>query len=113
MGSAKLSLFSKLDSPVTPQNHGLNLFYYGLKDEQIQQRRDSLLAVTKKELQQAAQDLVLSQMLSGKSSQVVFGTLPDGDLGAQGWRVEDFSKGLKLRTKLYQETAEDREHVTM
>ena len=98
---------------MTPQNHGLNLFYYGLKDEQIQTRRQFLLSTNKSQLQRVAQEQILAAMVGGKSSKVVFGTQPERDLSQEGWRMEDFSKGLKLRAKFYKDTTSDDVHVTM
>ncbi|KAJ8336397.1 hypothetical protein SKAU_G00376170 [Synaphobranchus kaupii] len=47
---AKLSVFSAVDSPVAPSDKGMNLFLNGISDEQKQNHREQLFAVTHESL---------------------------------------------------------------
>jgi Zn-dependent M16 (insulinase) family peptidase len=112
--SAKLSLFSRIDTPVPSQNHGMKYFMYGLTDEEVQARRGRLLEVTKPELVKAAQEYLLNGIDSGRSSKIIFGTssIEAKELESKGWTVEQFSQGLQLRKKLYEGNGEEEDFET-
>lgn len=112
--AAKLSLFSKVDTPQTNQNHGLRWFYYGLTDETYQQKRGEILGASKANMVDLAKNLLLKDLEAGKSSKIIFGTSATDleKFEKEGWKVEKFSEGLKLRKKLY-EGAEDEVVETM
>lgn len=111
MDSAKLSLFSKLDTPVPNQSHGMKQFLYGLTDADLQQRRARLLAVGKQDLVDAVQKYVLEPAKKEKSSKVVFGTATTDfeALASSGWKIEKFSDGLNLRQRLYEGEGDEEE----
>ena len=113
--SAKLSLFSKVDMPVPNQSHGMRLFLHGLTDEQVQERRGKLLEVTKSDLEDVARKYLKGPLDANHSSKVVFGpeTADLKVLEKEGWKIEKFSEGLKLREKLFDGAGEDEEHQTM
>ena len=117
--SAKLSLFSKLDTPVPNQNHGMRHFLYGLTDAEVQERRSRLLGVSKQQLIDAVHTHVLEPSKKNLSSKVIFGTsaVDQGLLQSNNWKVEKFSDGLSLRQKNfegdYSEEEDGKEHPTM
>ncbi|KAG5841548.1 hypothetical protein ANANG_G00167760 [Anguilla anguilla] len=51
---AKLSVFSAVDAPVAPSDKGMDLFLNGISDEQRQEHRERLFAVTDKSLTDVA-----------------------------------------------------------
>ncbi|XP_064201881.1 presequence protease, mitochondrial isoform X1 [Anguilla rostrata] len=51
---AKLSVFSAVDAPVAPSDKGMDLFLNGISDEQRQEHRERLFAVTGKSLTDVA-----------------------------------------------------------
>ncbi|XP_063308713.1 presequence protease, mitochondrial [Pelobates fuscus] len=54
LNEAKLSVFSKVDSPTAPCNKGMNQFLSGLSNEMIQRHREQLFAVSHSDLVNAA-----------------------------------------------------------
>ncbi|ORY02652.1 hypothetical protein K493DRAFT_405243 [Basidiobolus meristosporus CBS 931.73] len=52
---AKLSIFGKLDSPVSASQEGMTYFTTGLSDDMRQKRREALLKVTSDDVRQAAE----------------------------------------------------------
>jgi Zn-dependent M16 (insulinase) family peptidase len=83
----------------------MKLFMYGLTDEQVQARRGMILEVNKAQLIDMAQKYILEPKAQNESSMVIFGSdsFDFKSLEEKGWRVENFSEGLKLRQKLYKE----------
>lgn len=52
---AKLAVFQKIDEPVPPPSHGLNFFQTGITPEMRQARREGLLAVSRQDVVEVAE----------------------------------------------------------
>lgn len=71
---AKLSLFSSIDSLKNVSAEGTSLFKYNITDEMKQKRREELLSVTSKDINEMAEKYLSDE---AKSSSSVLGVLPE------------------------------------
>lgn len=84
---AKLSVFQKLDAPISVSSEGMERFLYNITDEMVQERRERLLDVTKAQVREAAQKYIVKAFEGEKSSLTFLGkkkTWVD-----ETWDIED------------------------
>lgn len=95
MQEAKLSVFQKVDAPISVSQEGMTRFLNGITYEQEQQRREWLLDVTPKDLVAAAEGLV--RKVDNESYVAVFGN-KEGKKFLQegGWQVEEMGQSKKI-----------------
>ena len=86
---AKLSIFQKIDAPVSPGARGSGLFLHGITNEMKQVRRKLLLDVTPKDLVDVA-GRYLGASAAGTTGTAVLGTASEADLfdDTEGWNVQ-------------------------
>ena len=89
---AKLSIFQKIDAPVSPGARGNALFLHGITNDMKQTRRELLLDVTRSDLVDAA-GKYLGATSAAASGAAVLGTAAEAALfdGMQGWDVQRLS----------------------
>jgi len=71
---AKLSLFSSIDAPRNASAEGISLFKYNITDDMRQARREKLLSVTSKDVNDAVEKYLTKEK---KSSTTVLGVIPE------------------------------------
>ncbi|ORX47272.1 hypothetical protein BCR36DRAFT_398494 [Piromyces finnis] len=71
---AKLSLFSSIDAPRNASAEGISLFKYNITDDMRQSRREKLLSVTSKDVNEVVEKYLTNDK---KSSTTVLGVLPE------------------------------------
>ncbi|KAK9764184.1 Mitochondrial presequence protease [Basidiobolus ranarum] len=59
---AKLSIFGKMDAPVSASQEGMTYFTTGLSDDMRQKRREALLSVTSNDVKEAAEKYLKGHM---------------------------------------------------
>ena len=74
LDGAKLRMFSSIDSPVTPQNRGLDFFYQGITDEMVQARRDLMLGTSRQDMIDLSGKYLLDKLNKKDSTKVIFGS---------------------------------------
>lgn len=70
LDQAKLTIFQRVDAPMSVQSEGVNFFVNGVDDEMRQVRREQLLDVELEDVEQAAKKF----LMQGKESGVIIGT---------------------------------------
>lgn len=55
LDEAKLGIFQQIDAPIPPSNRGMTRFTHGITDDDLQQQREQLKAVTKEQLLHVAE----------------------------------------------------------
>jgi len=83
---AKLSLFSSIDAPRNASAEGISYFKYNITDDMRQARREKLLSVTSKDVNEAVEKYLTNDK---KSSTTILGVLP-----------EDWKKDKKISEEL-------------
>jgi len=87
---AKLSLFSSIDAPRNASAEGVSLFKYNITDDMRQARREKLLSVTSKDVNDVVEKYLTNDK---KSSTTILGVIPeewkkDGKISENlGWEV--------------------------
>jgi len=71
---AKLSLFSSIDAPRNASAEGISLFKYNITDDMRQARREKLLSVTSKDVNDVVEKYLTKEK---KSSTTVLGVIPE------------------------------------
>jgi presequence protease len=89
---AKLSIFQGIDSPLSPRNELNDVFYYGVRDEQRQQRRENLLDVSLDDLYEVAKIYLEPQLVNFNGA----GATVLGPAKLPGWKVLDFDQGSNI-----------------
>lgn len=84
---AKLSIFQRLDQPISPRSEIDSQFVYGIDDETRQERRQKLLAVTLDDVQKVAEKYLTRDALENASTTVI-GPEND-DLVGNDWKKID------------------------
>lgn len=83
---SKLGVFQSVDAPVVPADRGMRLFLSGITDEQFEEHRRRLKAVSVEDLRRVANTYLRAPAVSGRC---VLGALKeDDDLGKE-WQVTD------------------------
>ena len=103
LDSAKLTLFSSLDSTVRNKDKLVNFFISGVSEDQIEVYRNQCLNVTSEDIQKVCQDYFLDPLSNDQSSRVIFGS-PSNNLEgflARGWKIENFVEDLSLKQQDY------------
>jgi len=87
---AKLSIFQKIDAPVSPGARGTGLFLHGITNDMKQARRELLLDVTPADLVDVAGRYLGSSAADQTAGTAVLGTAQEADLfdNTEGWTVK-------------------------
>ncbi|XP_792865.3 presequence protease, mitochondrial [Strongylocentrotus purpuratus] len=80
---AKLSVFSVVDSPLSPAEKGATLFSTGIDNDMKQETRDALFAVTKDDLRDVAE----RYLMDGKRTHATTLLGPTTTMTSQGWNI--------------------------
>ena len=84
---AKLSVFQRLDAPQSVSEEGLDRFLFGIDDDMWQQKRERILDVTAREVNEVAQKYLVDG--AEKASLCVLGEKKEWVDEKQGWQIDD------------------------
>lgn len=87
MEEAKLSVFQSVDAPESVSEEGMTRFLHGIDEAMEQTRREQLLDVTAKAVQEAAQTYLVEGVL--KSRLAVIGEEKEWASSEEGWVISD------------------------
>lgn len=84
------------------KSYGMQLFLYGITDEQRNERRQKLIEVEADQILEAGQSL-MKDIEQEKTKQTIFGANVDKlqFFISRGWRIERFVEGLSLKSSNY------------
>ncbi|EWC46291.1 hypothetical protein DRE_04462 [Drechslerella stenobrocha 248] len=88
---AKLSIFQGIDAPKSVSSEGMLYFLDGITNEMKQKRREQLLDVTAKEVQEVAQKYIVDQFEQGNGATVVIGGVNEWATNENGWTTYEMS----------------------
>lgn len=85
LDEAKLTIFQRLDSPISRKSEGVSLFYSGVTDEMKQKRRQQLLDVSKGDVDKVAEKYLLNK----DGSNAVVGPAIEGETVPPNWQIKN------------------------
>ncbi|GAV49142.1 hypothetical protein ZYGR_0N05480 [Zygosaccharomyces rouxii] len=85
LDEAKLTIFQRLDAPISRKSEGVSLFYSGVTDEMRQNRREQLLDVTRKDVDRVAEKYLLNK----DGSNAVVGPEIEGETVPPNWQIKN------------------------
>ena len=86
---AKLSVFQKVDAPISVNSEGMSQFLSGITEAMAQRRREWLLDVDAKQVREAAEQLDREVRVEGRGNVALLGERKGFVKEEEGWRVED------------------------
>lgn len=96
---AKLGVFQSLDSPISPCNRGMIRFKYNITDDDIQEQRQQLKAVTKEQLMNVAEKYLQPNQPNIKIGRALIGPA-NNDLSyrhSENWTVQNQDEEAQTR----------------
>ncbi|SJM87132.1 probable Mitochondrial presequence protease [Zygosaccharomyces bailii] len=85
LDEAKLSIFQKVDSPISRKSEGTSLFYSGVTDEMRQVRREQLLDVSKQDIDR----VIETYLLNKPGVNAVVGPPIEGKTTPPEWQIKN------------------------
>ncbi|ODQ51746.1 hypothetical protein SAICODRAFT_59210 [Saitoella complicata NRRL Y-17804] len=101
---AKLSVFQKIDAPISVSQEGMASFLEGVNDQQRQLRRERLLAVDIPSIRDVAERYLVNAFKSGQSSTAVLGEKKEFATKENGWEL--FNWGAEAAEKVQHQAEE-------
>ncbi|KAF4589627.1 Mitochondrial presequence protease [Ophiocordyceps camponoti-floridani] len=89
LDEAKISVFQKVDAPVSVNKEGMARFVFGITEEMKQRRREQLLDVTREQVREAAQKYLVEAMERGHERVAFLGEKREWVDG--GWTVREMN----------------------
>ncbi|GMG12531.1 unnamed protein product [[Candida] boidinii] len=84
LDQSKLTIFQKVDAPISVDQEGMSMFNYGIDDEVRQERREALLEVELEDVIESAQKYV-----TGNTSESIIGSTKESEPEMKGWSVTE------------------------
>ncbi|KRW98994.1 Metalloenzyme, LuxS/M16 peptidase-like protein [Pseudocohnilembus persalinus] len=102
---AKVSIFTKLDTEVLPENKGEHLFVYELTDKMKKAYREAILGTTREQLVEATKKYLLDKLSEDQSSKIIIGQQDVNLEGLlkRGWRIERPLDDLSVQQDSYEQ----------
>lgn len=88
---AKLGVFQQIDAPVPPGNRGMGKFSHGITDDDVQQQRLRLRAVTREQMLEVAEKYLKPGKTGVRIGRALLGPANDGlkARSSEGWDILD------------------------
>lgn len=96
---AKLGIFQHFDAPVSPSNRGMIQFKYNLTDDDIQEQRERLKAVTKDQLIHVATKYLQPDQKHIRVGRALIGPVNHDLLNrpSENWKVQNQEESIRVR----------------
>ncbi|KAF2759333.1 hypothetical protein EJ05DRAFT_492652 [Pseudovirgaria hyperparasitica] len=98
---AKLSVFQSVDAPRSVSDEGMSQFLSGVDQDMQQRRREQLLDVSKRDVQEAAEEFLVKRM-GRESNLTVLGEKKPWVKAGEGWEVRDLKMVEKVEMAVEQ-----------
>ncbi|XP_017878984.1 presequence protease, mitochondrial [Ceratina calcarata] len=99
INEAKLGIFQRIDAPISPSSRGMIKFKYNITEDDIQQQRLRLKAVTKEQLLDVANKYLLPDQKDIRVGRALIGPVNHDLLSRhwENWRVENQEEETQAR----------------